>query len=75
MTVWLTPERKPFFGGTYFPARDGERGARVGFLTHLRQLKEAYDTQPEKVAARCAPPCCELSLRNPPWFWRPFGDD
>src|ERR1700687_3657469 len=24
MSVFLTPEGKPFFGGTYFPARDGE---------------------------------------------------
>jgi len=23
MTVWLLPDRKPFYGGTYFPARDG----------------------------------------------------
>jgi uncharacterized protein YyaL (SSP411 family) len=50
MTVWLTPDRKPFFGGTYFPARDGDRGTRVGFLTLLRQLKEAYGTQAGKVA-------------------------
>ena len=50
MTVWLTPDRKPFHGGTYFPARDGDRGARVGFLTLLRQLKEAYVYQREKVA-------------------------
>ena len=50
MTVWLTPDRKPFFGGTYFPARDGDRGARVGFLTLLHQLKEAYEVQPEKIA-------------------------
>lgn len=49
MTVWLTPERKPYYGGTYFPARDGNRGARVGFLTLLRKLKEAYDEQPTKV--------------------------
>ena len=28
MTVWLTPDRKPFYGGTYFPPRDGVRGAR-----------------------------------------------
>ena len=28
MSVWLTPEREPFFGGTYFPPRDGARGAR-----------------------------------------------
>ncbi len=50
MTVWLTPERKPFFGGTYFPARDGDRGARVGFLTLLRRLRQAYAGEAEKVA-------------------------
>jgi len=50
MTVWLTPDRKPFFGGTYFPARDGDRGASSGFLTLLRRLKEAYEAQPDKIA-------------------------
>ncbi len=50
MTVWLTPERRPFFGGTYFPARDGDRGMRVGFLTLLRNLKQRYDAEPERVA-------------------------
>ena len=49
MTVWLTPDRKPFFGGTYFPPRDGVRGARVGFMTILQQMKQAYDSQPERV--------------------------
>ena len=32
MSVWLTPARLPFFGGTYFPPRAGARGARRGFL-------------------------------------------
>src|SRR5215467_4114501 len=27
MTVWLTADRQPFYGGTYFPPRDGVRGA------------------------------------------------
>src|SRR5579883_2749861 len=40
MTVWLTPGREPFFGGTYFPPRDGVRGARLGFLTLLKNLHE-----------------------------------
>ncbi|HSY41557.1 MAG TPA: thioredoxin domain-containing protein, partial [Polyangia bacterium] len=31
MSVWLTPDREPFFGGTYFPPREGARGARHGF--------------------------------------------
>ncbi len=50
MTVWLTPDRKPFYGGTYFPAHDGDRGARVGFITLLKKLRELYNTQPERVA-------------------------
>jgi hypothetical protein len=54
MTVWLTPDRKPFYGGTYFPARDGDRGARVGFLTLLRKLKDAYAAQPDKVSETSA---------------------
>jgi uncharacterized protein YyaL (SSP411 family) len=49
MTVWLTPEAKPFYGGTYFPPRDGDRGQRVGFLTLLTRLKTAYDTDADKV--------------------------
>jgi uncharacterized protein YyaL (SSP411 family) len=54
MTVWLTPDRRPFYGGTYFPAHDGDRGARVGFTTLLRKLKEIYDTQPDRVAQASA---------------------
>ncbi|MBI1950869.1 MAG: thioredoxin domain-containing protein [Acidobacteria bacterium] len=50
MTVWLTPDRKPYYGGTYFPARDGARGARIGFLTLLQRLRAFYDEQPERVA-------------------------
>ncbi len=54
MTVWLTPDRQPFYGGTYFPARDGERGQRVGFLTLLQRLRAAYDERPGEVAAAAA---------------------
>ncbi len=50
MTVWLTAEREPFFGGTYFPPRDGERGVRRGLLSLLRQMKEAHAEQGERVA-------------------------
>jgi uncharacterized protein YyaL (SSP411 family) len=54
MTVWLTPAREPFFAGTYFPARDGDRGARTGFLTLLRRFRELYDQDPERVASAAA---------------------
>jgi uncharacterized protein YyaL (SSP411 family) len=49
MSVWLTPGREPFFGGTYFPPRDGARGARHGFLTVLRELAETYAKDGERV--------------------------
>ncbi|VAW66353.1 Uncharacterized protein YyaL [hydrothermal vent metagenome] len=49
MNVWLTPDKKPFFGGTYFPARDGDRGSSIGLLTVLKTLNKIYKTEPEKI--------------------------
>ncbi len=51
MTVVLTPQRQPFFAGTYFPARDGDRGAHKGLLTILGELADLYRTDPERVVA------------------------
>ncbi len=51
MSVWLTPERKPFFGGTYFPARDGDRGTRKGFLSHMREQLKRFKSSPDTVAS------------------------
>lgn len=49
MTVWLTPDKKPYFGGTYFPPRDGLMGARPGFLTLLKKLRAVFDQDPKGV--------------------------
>src|SRR5262245_30475681 len=49
MSVWLTPDREPFFGGTYFPPRDGARGARTGFLSLLQGIHEQYVSDPTRV--------------------------
>src|SRR5713101_6529074 len=40
MSVWLTPGRKPFFGGTYFPPDN--RYGRPGFRHVLERLAEAW---------------------------------
>jgi uncharacterized protein YyaL (SSP411 family) len=48
LNVWMTPDRKPFFAGTYFPPDD--RGGRPGFARLLRSLKEVYEQEPERVA-------------------------
>ncbi|KFR15693.1 Spermatogenesis-associated protein 20, partial [Opisthocomus hoazin] len=40
MSVWLTPDLKPFAGGTYFPPEDGLH--RVGFRTVLLRIAEQW---------------------------------
>ena len=40
LSVWLTPEGKPFYGGTYFPPH-GAYG-RPGFTEVLRQIAQAW---------------------------------
>jgi uncharacterized protein YyaL (SSP411 family) len=42
MSVWLTPDLQPFFGGTYFPPVS--RWGRPGFVDVLRRLAEAWRT-------------------------------
>jgi uncharacterized protein YyaL (SSP411 family) len=43
MTVFLTPDLKPFFGGTYFPPED--RSGVPGFLTVLKSIAEIYKNE------------------------------
>ncbi|XP_068769702.1 spermatogenesis-associated protein 20 isoform X2 [Struthio camelus] len=40
MSVWLTPDLKPFAGGTYFPPED--RVYRVGFRTVLLRIADQW---------------------------------
>ena len=40
MSVWLTPDRKPFYGGTYYPPTD--QYGRPGFVSLLHLLDDAY---------------------------------
>ncbi len=43
LSVFLTPDGKPFFGGTYFPPKDGPD--RPGFGKVLRTMAEFYKTR------------------------------
>ena len=52
MSVFVLPDGKPFWGGTYFPARDGDRGNSTGFLTILSQIDLAWKEQTEQVRAQ-----------------------
>ena len=47
MSVWLTPDLKPFFGGTYYAPED--QGGRPGFKTMLKRLIDLWTKQHEHV--------------------------
>jgi uncharacterized protein len=48
MTVFLTPDGKPFYGGTYFPPVD--RHGMPGFPRVLDAVARAYRERPDEVA-------------------------
>jgi len=49
MSVWLTPELKPFYGGTYFPP--DARWGKPGFPDILREIFRVWRGDHAKVAA------------------------
>ena len=48
LTMFLTPDATPYFGGTYFPKQEGY--GRPSFKRLLTALSDAYRTQPDAVA-------------------------
>jgi uncharacterized protein YyaL (SSP411 family) len=52
LTVFLTPEQRPFFGGTYFPPAD--RYGMPGFPKVLEAVAEAYRLRREDVDQQAA---------------------
>jgi uncharacterized protein YyaL (SSP411 family) len=52
LTMFLTPDGRPFGGGTYFPPEP--RFGRPAFANVLRSMAEAYATDPDGVVAKAA---------------------
>src|ERR1051326_6638345 len=52
MTVFLTPDLKPFYGGTYFPP--DQRHGRPGFLSLLQQIQKLWKTRHAELANSAA---------------------
>jgi uncharacterized protein YyaL (SSP411 family) len=48
MSVWLTPDLKPFYGGTYFPPTS--KWGRPGFVEILQEIARVWDVERDKVA-------------------------
>jgi uncharacterized protein YyaL (SSP411 family) len=49
LNVFVTPDRVPFYAGTYFPPQD--RGTRPGFSSVLRTIQQRFEREPERVAS------------------------
>ncbi len=47
MSVWLTPDLRPFYGGTYFPPTG--RWGRPGFVEILQEIARVWRDEREKV--------------------------
>jgi uncharacterized protein YyaL (SSP411 family) len=62
MTVFLTPDGVPFYGGTYFPPED--RHNMPGFPRVLIALADAYRERPEEIAETAASIRSELARLN-----------
>ncbi len=52
LTVFLTPQMKPFYGGTYFPPED--RQGLPGFPRVLRAVSQVYRTRKSEVESTAA---------------------
>ena len=47
LTILMTPDKKPFFAGTYIP-RESNHG-RLGMLDLIPRIKEVWDTQHDEI--------------------------
>lgn len=47
LTMFLTPEGEPFWGGTYFPKEP--RFGRPGFVQVLKEIARLYHAEPERI--------------------------
>jgi len=64
LNVFLTPDRKPFFGGTYFPPDD--RHGRGSFLSVLQKIAEVWQERHGEVAASASAIRDRLELATAP---------
>lgn len=49
MSVFMTADAKPFYGGSYFPARDGDREGAPGFLSLIQAIQKAWLQDHEQI--------------------------
>jgi len=63
LTMFLTPDQVPFFGGTYFP--NAPRYGMPAFGDLLRRVRQYYDEHPEEIGAQKAEIAAALARTQP----------
>jgi uncharacterized protein YyaL (SSP411 family) len=72
MSVWLTPELKPFYGGTYFPP--SSKWGRPGFAEILQEIARVWRAEREKVVDSAEAVTAQLRAGDQPRAaWTPPG--
>jgi len=71
MTVFLLPSGEPFLAGTYFPAEP--RGGLPSFRQVLEGVAEAWETQPDELAAQARRIADAVAADLPPGEAPPFA--
>jgi uncharacterized protein YyaL (SSP411 family) len=61
MSVWLTPDLQPFFGGTYFPPEN--RYGQPGFASILQQIAEAWRRDRDQIVESARDVIAQLESR------------
>src|SRR5438874_5238839 len=66
MTVFLTPDGRPFYGGTYFPPNDRRYGQQVmpGFTRILLSMADAYKNRHQDVEEQASQVADYLKQRS-----------
>lgn len=51
LSMFLTPDARPFYGRTYVPPHDGDRGVKAGFLSIIRNIVRVWKNSPGSIEA------------------------
>ena len=64
LTMFLTPDARPFWGGTYFPRED--RFGRPAFVRVLQEVERVFRTDPDRIEHNASALVAALQQRDTP---------
>ena len=64
MTVIMTPDREPFFAGTYFPKETRSNRGRIGMLDLVPKINELWNTNRDSLLEQSSNITTQLKIRQ-----------